>query len=116
MRKPGMLGLLAMLLIAATVVAFLTERQSRLQLAGQNQALRQQIEQLTAQSETLSNASAAAATAKTVSDEQLKELLRLRSEVGRLREQVKSVDALRQENQQLRAALPGSQRPAVSPN
>jgi hypothetical protein len=82
--------------------------QARLGLGEENKALREQLDRrgrLAAENERLSNVDAQASRSQSLPDEQLKELLRLRGEVGVLRERAKELEILRQENRQARIAL-----------
>ena len=86
------------------------EHQARLRLGDENQALRQQLEPMAgvvAENERLSNLVAQANTSQTLQGDQLKELLRLRGEVGILRQQGKDIETLHEEDRQPRAALEG---------
>jgi hypothetical protein len=85
--------------------------QTRLRLGEENKALRQQLGQLAglaSENERLSNVVAQANRSQPLPDDQLRELLRLRGEVGILRQQGKELETLRNENRQVRAALESS--------
>ena len=85
--------------------------QPRLRLGEENKALRQQLDQLAglaSENERLSNVVAQANRSQSLPDDQLRELLRLRGEVGVLRQQGKELETLRNENRQARAALESS--------
>src|ERR1039457_2005963 len=60
---------------------------------------------LIADNERLSNLVAQASGSQSLTDDQLRELLRLRGEAGVLREQRKELETLREENRRVRAAL-----------
>ena len=60
---------------------------------------------LIAENEQLSNRVAQVNPPQSLPDDQLRELLRLRGEVGVLRQQAKELEAVRTENRQARAAL-----------
>ena len=67
--------------------------QTRLQLEEENQGLRQQVDQmaeLVAENERLSNLVAQASQSRPLSEDQMRELLRLRGEIGALRQQGKA--------------------------
>jgi hypothetical protein len=94
------------------------EHQARLRLGEENTALREQLDRMAglgAENERLSNLVAQAKSpqslpneqskTQSLSDEQSLELLRLRGEVGVLRQQSKELETLREENRQARAAL-----------
>ena len=87
---------------------------ARLRLGEENTALRQQLEQmggLVAENARLSNLVAQAKSSQSLPDERLKELLRLRGEVGALRQQGKEIETLREENRQARVALESIRKP-----
>ncbi len=77
-----------------------------------------QLEQLTAENERLSNLRALAQTSPAVSDEALRELLRLRGEIGQLRQSAGEIQRLRAMNQRLLALLetPGGPSRDVPPD
>ena len=108
-------GILSALVIAVAAIFFMVEHQGRTELRQENQALRQQfnqLAQLTAENERLSNLVARAESAPKLQPEELSELLKLRSEVGQLRRNSAESEKLRQENQQLLAAV--SQPPKIA--
>jgi len=83
------------------------EYQGRLRLAEENTALRQKLDQmanLAAEHERLSNLVAQANASVSQPDERLNELLRLRAEVDVLRQQGKEIETLREVTRQARAA------------
>jgi len=87
------------------------EDQSRLRLGEENKSLRQHSDQmagLVAENERLSNIVAQTSRSQSLPDDQLKELLRLRGEVGVLRQQGKELETLREENCRARIALASS--------
>jgi len=89
--------------------------QTRLRLEEENQGLRQQVDQmaeLVAENERLSNLVAQASQSRPRSDDQMRELLRPRAEVGALRQQGKVLESLHVENRQAPAS-PESANPAV---
>ena len=93
---------------AGVMIWLAVEHQAGLRLGQDNRALRQQLGQLAglvAENERLSNLVAQASGPQSLPDERLKELLRLRGEVGVLRQQSKELETLRNENRQARAAL-----------
>jgi hypothetical protein len=102
-------------LCAATVAGLAiwlgSEHQAGNRLKDENAGLRQQMDQmgeLAAENERLSNVVAQASRSRSGSEGQMKELLRLRGEVGLLRQQSKELETLREENRQARAALESS--------
>ena len=87
---------------------------ARLRLGEENTALQQQLEQmggLFAENARLSNLVAQAKSSQSLPDERLKELLRLRGEVGALRQQGKEIETLREENRQARVELESTRKP-----
>ena len=87
------------------------EHQARLRLRDENKTLRQQLAQmasLSAENERLANLVSRVTHSRTGSDDQLRELLRLRGEVGVLREQSKELDILRNQSRQPRTSLDSS--------
>lgn len=83
------------------------EHQARLRAGEEHKALEQQLEQtagLTATNEELSNQVARASGTQSFPDDPSAELLRLRDEAGRLRQQSKELEAVRKENREARAA------------
>jgi RNA polymerase sigma factor (sigma-70 family) len=85
------------LVVAGATTALVVQHQTQTRLRVENELLTQQIAQLKTDNENFSNRLATAGDSKSLSDEQLNELLRLRSEVGVLRRQTnelgKSVQA-----------------------
>jgi hypothetical protein len=81
------LGLSA-LVVAGATTALVIQHQTQEKLREENEALTQQLAQLKTNNESLSNSLAAADGSKSLSDEQMNELLKLRGEVGMLRKQV----------------------------
>ncbi len=75
------------LVVAGAVTAFVIQHQTQNKLRADNESLRQQITQLQTENESLSNQLATAGNSKSLSDEQFNELLKLRGEVTRLRQQ-----------------------------
>ncbi len=97
--------------VVALAIWLAVEHQARLRLGDEHKALEQQLDQmagLAADNERLSNLVAQAGRSGSLPDEQSQELLRLRGEVGVLRQQTNGLEAARQENRQARAALESS--------
>src|SRR6266436_5815096 len=107
--KMKILGCVSAILLAGMALWWVSQYQSQLKLREENQALREQVEQLPVQNERVSNATAQAGSSQSLTREQLGELLRLRGEAGRLRKENQELAKLREENQQLRAAMTASQ-------
>jgi RNA polymerase sigma factor (sigma-70 family) len=82
--------------VAAVATAFVLLNQVQKNLRAENGLLRHQIAQLQTDNESLSNRLAVAANSKSLSDEQFNELLKLRGEVTRLRQQQKGLPAVAQ--------------------
>src|SRR5882724_8908441 len=76
------------LVVAGATTAFVIQHQTQAQLRGENESLQQKLAQMQTDNENLSNRLAKAGEAKSLSDEQFNELLKLRGEVGILRNQV----------------------------
>jgi hypothetical protein len=95
-------GLVGAILVASAVFLFL-QRQAQEKLRADNASLQQQIAQLQVGNESFSNRLVAMGDSKSLSDEQLNELLKLRGEVGVLHRQLDELGKLREENQHLRS-------------
>ncbi|HEY1719584.1 MAG TPA: hypothetical protein VGH42_14990 [Verrucomicrobiae bacterium] len=76
------------LVVAGAAIAFALQHQAQDKLRAESELLRQQIAQLQTDNESFSNRLAEIGDAKKLSDEQFNELLKLRGEVGVLRNQV----------------------------
>jgi len=96
------LGAIIVAGLAATVAV---QHQNDRKLSGENQALRQQLTGLAADNESLSNRLLQVRAPSPLADDQFRELLRLRGEVGRLREQTNLVGKLAAENRQIQANM-----------
>jgi hypothetical protein len=92
----------ALVLLGAST-ALIVQQQARATLLSANEALTQQVAQLTADKEGLASLAAQAKRLASPSSERLDELLRLRGEVGRLRQQTNELGRIRQENRKLLA-------------
>jgi hypothetical protein len=109
-------------IVSAVVVAGVATPlviQHEAKLRRENQALRQQVDQfagLTAENERLSNLVAQANNARSLSNDQLNDLLRLRGEVGLLRRQTNELGKLREENRRLQDAYSKPAQKLPSPN
>jgi RNA polymerase sigma factor (sigma-70 family) len=84
------------IVVAGVATAFVLLNQAQKNLRAENKLLRQQIAQLQTDNESLSNRLAVAANSKSLSDEQFNELLKLRGEVTRLRQQQKVLPVVAQ--------------------
>ena len=78
---------LGALVAASMTTALVVQHRTQANLRGENQSLRQQLNQLQSDNENLSKQVAAAGHSQSLSDEQLNELLRLRAEVSARRRQ-----------------------------
>lgn len=111
--KSLLTGLLAGLLVIAGVVIWL-QHQAQQTLSADNGALTEANNQLRAETLALSNRVAAAASAPAQNQAQMSELLKLRGEVGLLRNQAGQAAQMRAENQQLQARA-NAPSPAAPP-
>jgi RNA polymerase sigma factor (sigma-70 family) len=91
------------LVVVGASTALIVQHQARARLLIANEALTQQVAQLTTDNESLSSLAASAKKPASPPSEQLDELLRLRGEVGRLRQQTNELGRIRQENRKLLA-------------
>jgi hypothetical protein len=101
--KSVILGVLCAAAVVAVASWLAVGHQARLGLEEENQALRQQLDQmgeLAAENERLSNLVAQASQVQSLPEDQLQELLRLRAEVGALRQQAKALKPPHSENRQ----------------
>lgn len=106
---------LSALVVVGGITMFMIQKQALEKLRADNDLLTQQLTQLQADNEGLSNQLAAVGDAKSLSDEQFNELLKLRGEVGVLRNQLGEIGKLREENKRLQAAQldPNAQRQEI---
>jgi RNA polymerase sigma factor (sigma-70 family) len=95
------------LVVAATATALVVQHQTQEKLRADNNSLRQQIEQLSTDNESLSNRPPKA-DSNAQPDDQLKELLRLRGEVGLLRRQTNELGSLLADSRQAQARIVGA--------
>ncbi len=87
---------LSTLVIALATTALVTQHQAQNRLRAENQSWRRQAAQLQADNETLSNRLAMAHDSSSAPNRQLKELLRLRAQVGLLRQKTNELGRLKQ--------------------
>jgi RNA polymerase sigma factor (sigma-70 family) len=87
---------LGALVVAGAATAMVIQHQAQIKLRIENESLQQQITQLKTDDESLSNQLVAASSSQLLPDNQLDELLRLRSEVGLLRRQTNELGKLRE--------------------
>ena len=120
--KPGSLFPTVVLLSTAAVLAvwLAVEHQRRLRLGDEHGALEQRVSQMAALRESnvrMSDLVARATSARSAPDDEFGELLRLRGEVGVLRQQTAELETVRSENRQAHAALEGTRtRSARAPD
>ena len=94
------LGLSA-IVVAGAATALVVQHQAQEKLRGENESLMQQIAQLKADNESLSNRLTVTSISKPLANDQLNELLTLRGEVGILKRQTNEMETLRMENRRL---------------
>jgi hypothetical protein len=99
------------LVIAGAATTLVLLHQSQTKLREENESFRQQIAQLKADNESLSSLAAQANKPAALPTDQFHELLRLRGEVGTLREQTADLARLRQENQNLLSKITAPSAP-----
>jgi hypothetical protein len=90
--------------VASVATPWVLRHRADIVLAQKAEALRQQADQLArlgVESNRLSNLTASAKSSRPLSNEQLLELLRLRSELGKLRLQTSAIQRLQEENSRL---------------
>jgi len=117
-------NVLALAAVVGLAVWAALEHQWRVRLDQEHQALEKQLaemEQLVGSNARLSNQLAQAQSAPSLTEEQAGELLRLRGQVGLLRQQTRALETAREENRQTRAALESgptrnSAAPATAPS
>jgi RNA polymerase sigma factor (sigma-70 family) len=104
------LGLTA-LVIAGAATTLVVQHQSQTKLREENESFRQQIAQLRADIESLSRVAAQSNKPASVPNDQLNELLRLRGEVGMLRQQTNELGRFRQDNRKLLSQVAAQSEP-----
>jgi RNA polymerase sigma factor (sigma-70 family) len=92
------------IVVAGAATALVFQHQAQEKLRAENEALAQQLAQLQTDNESLSNRLAAIGEAKTLTDEQFNELLKLRGEVGLLHRQTNELGKLRNSAQEFAPA------------
>ena len=90
---------LGALVIAGATTALVVQHQTQTRLREENESLTGQIAQLQSDNGILSNRLATVSDSKKLTDEQLSELLKLRSEVGLLRQQTNKLGKLRDQSE-----------------
>jgi RNA polymerase sigma factor (sigma-70 family) len=105
---------LATLLVAGATSSLVIQHQSVAKLREENQSFRQQIAQLRSERENPSNSADQIKESAPLPDDQLQELLRLRGEVGTLRQRTNELARLRQENQNLLSQVAAKSEPTTN--
>jgi RNA polymerase sigma factor (sigma-70 family) len=103
------LGVIVVGSLAATMAI---QHQTESKMRGENQALRLQVASLAADNERLANRLPQISPARPLADDQLRELLRLRGEVGMLRQQTNLLGSLREEIRHLQASTATTKDPS----
>ena len=109
--RPNITSIIGIATVAGLALWAAFEHQRRDGLGREHTALEQQLEemaQLIASNEQLSNLLAKAKASPSLTDDQSRELLRLRGQAGVLRQQSRELESVREENRQARAALESS--------
>ena len=104
-------GIVAAIAVAGVATPVVVQHQTQVSLREKSELLRRQNGQLAqwkAETARLSNLVARAEEARTISQDQLSELMKLRGEVGLLRKQTNEMEKLKQENRRLQVGQPGS--------
>jgi RNA polymerase sigma factor (sigma-70 family) len=105
------LAILGAVLVVAAATPTLVQHQTQVQLRNENASLRQQVAQLSplqAENERLSNLLGQTGNEQQLPEDQARELLRLRGEVGRLRQENQEVARLREQLRQSPASARGT--------
>ena len=103
------LGIISAIVVAGVATPLVLQHQSQVRLREDNQAFRQQVDQLAAENERLANLVARANSSQALAIDQPSEILRLRGEVGVLRQQKSEAERVQEENRRLRAGLTNAQ-------
>jgi len=82
------LGIISVIVVAGMATLLMMQHQSEIKAREENRSLQEQVDQLAAENESLSNLAAQANSPKLVSNDKLRELVRLRGEVGGLKRQL----------------------------
>jgi hypothetical protein len=111
------LGILPAIVVTGAAMLLVMQYQRQDILQAENDALRQQLQQasrLAADNERLPNPVAQARSRQSLSEKRAMELLQLRGEVGRIRQEVKEIEALREANRQASVELAASRKAAAA--
>ena len=95
---------LGVIVVGSLAAAVAIQHQIESKVRGENQALRQQLAGLATDNESLSNRLQQVTPTKPLTDDQFRELLRLRGEVGKLRQQTNLLGTLREEIRRLQTS------------
>ena len=104
---------ISVLVVAGAATALVVQHQTQTRLGGENQSLRQQISQLQTDNESLSNRLATASDSKSLTDEQMNELLQLRAEASVRRRQNENHGKAQSDAHQARLSQTEANLPAV---
>jgi RNA polymerase sigma factor (sigma-70 family) len=96
---------LGAIVVGSLALTVATQHQTEGKMRGENLALRQQMTGLATDMDSLSNRLAQVRAPSPLTDDQFRELLRLRGEVGRLRQQTNLVGTLQEENRRLQSGV-----------
>ncbi len=96
---------LGAIIVGGLAAAVAVQHQTESEVRGENQALRLQLAGLAADNESLSNRLGQVSLPQPHADEQFREVLRLRGEIGRLRQQTNLLGTLREEVRHLQASV-----------
>lgn len=99
------------ILVAGAATALVAQHQAQEKLRSENEGLRQQLTQMEADNQNLSNRLVSAGDSQGLNSDQLNELLKLRGEVGVLRQQTNELGKLRAKNRQLQTAQRHTSQP-----
>jgi len=110
---PWLITFLAIGILYLVVIHY---RQANSTLAQENLAQGRKLDDMAGESQRISNALAQADSSRFASNDSLRELLRLRAEVGRLRQENKELVDLREQNRRLRATLATNQAARLGTN
>jgi RNA polymerase sigma factor (sigma-70 family) len=103
------LGIISAIVVAGVATPLVLQHQSQVRLREDNQAFRQQVDQLAAENERLANLVARANSSQALAIDQPSEILRLRGEVGVLRQQKSEAERLLEEHRRLGSGATNSQ-------
>ncbi len=114
--KPVKILFAPVILIIALIIGLIVQQRAQEKLRAENESLAQQIVQLRTDNESLSNLVVQAKSSQSMPKEQFNELLKLRGEVGVLRNQAGQLGKIRAENQQLHEQISTTQNRSQFPS